>query len=763
MSGFASALLFASAFVLAFLILEGYHRKIDVDHHEHGESDHSSGKLQHRHRHWHDSRATQNAGDPHHQWQWRGPHGTPAGAGNSTGVVLGTRTSGKPRLDACDDFYEYVCGVGGMDREGELLKEIAAPRRPYTTQVTETLLNNLQETFRAYRAADPYKNFPSVFINQAAYFLPNCTDLYSRNGLGWDPFQDILEDIGLGRWPSQLPGNISSLGALVGRVDAALGVFPFVDVTVKNEYESKYAVHLDVPATILKRHQTWYTSSNITEYAVSIAKALAALGAVATSAETAAAAIVRLEVELEEAISTRRFEPPPFRMRTLDKLPQGRSWNWTAYFSALLKNFPAGEEEFISVEVLASQYLEDLPKLLDSTNATSIVHYIGYRVFVHLSPVLPDVMEDFTPLSFNGIVAGIDARLQACARLLELVYPQGTRTFLRMTLGLPDSVLRYDTRYDAEVQEVFEDLNRHLQMVARRTPWYDPVERVVAVEKLKGVQFTFFGTAQNLTPIAEYYNLNVPAFRGTRLLESVYNMLINSRRTYYRPQKRSRDWDNRFHVSSLSPGLEYTHGRNAIFYPFSNVATLGLTGGGKLRALDIPIVGAHMLRGLVAAIDERGSFIDHKLRVRGWWSRETTAKYRLIRDCFWAQYKRALEEILRDDVELIRTIEDDIADNAIVYPLYRYYMRQAKRTLAVGSGLMIQRLFFVQFARTHCDRTNDTRYEQRMAFFGETPPRLRVNVPLTNFKPFAEAFGCQQGDTMVPQKGRCSMWFTGEE
>ncbi|XP_037576668.1 neprilysin-1 [Dermacentor silvarum] len=760
LSTFASAVLFASAFVLAFLILEGYHRKMDVEYHEHGDSADASGRLHHRHRFWRDSDGALHAADPHHRQARDPPEGLP---GTRNGTTTARGGSVAPRLDACDDFYEFVCGNGGLDREGELLKEVDAPRRPYINQVTETLLNNLQDTFKAYREADPYKDFPSMFINQAANFLPNCTAVYSRNGMGWDPFQDILEDIGLGRWPSRLPENISSLPALVGKVDAALGVFPLVDVTVKNAYESKYAVHLDVPATILKRSQTWYTSSNLTEYAVSIAKALIQMGSLKVAAEVQAAEIVGLEVQLEEAVSTRQFEPPPFRTWTLDKLPHGRAWEWKAYLTALFKNFPADEEEFVSVEVLAQQYLEELAKFLDNTNTSRIVFYVGYRVMVHLSAVLPDVVEHFTPLSFDGMVPSANLRLQACARLLELVYPQGTRTFLRMSLGLPESALRYDTRYDAEVQEVFGDLNRHLQMVAKRTPWYDPVERVVAVEKLKGVKFTFFGTVQNLTPIAEYYNLNVPVFRGTRLLEGLYNMLINSRRTYYRPQTRSRDWDNRFHASSLALGYEYMHGRNALFYPYSNVAALNLTAGGKLRALDIPVLGAHMARGLMAAIDERGSYIDHKGRVRSWWSHETAAKYRVIRDCFWSQYKRALEEILRDDVDLIRTIEDDIADNAIIYPLFRYYIRQAKRTLAVGSGRMLRRLFFVQFARAHCYRTNDTRYERRLAFFGETPPRLRVNLPLANFKAFTEAFGCQEGDTMYPRKERCSLWFTEDD
>lgn len=623
------------------------------------------------------------------------------------------------------------------------------------------MVRDLQRMFRVYQASNPYKEFSSMFINQASFFLPNCTAVYSRNGLGWDPFQEVLEDIGLAGWPSALPDNVS-LPAVVGKIDAALGVFPFVEVTVRNEYENKYTIHLDAAKTVLKRSQTWYTMGNLTNYAVSIAAMLLALGIPRPHSETAAGELVKLEVQLEDAISTRVFEPPTYRTRTLDQLPRGWSWNWKEYLSVIFKNYPVFDDAQVSVEDLAPQYFEELAKHMNQTSLTTLLLYVGYRVLVHLSPLLPDEVENFVPLSMDGIVRGVPERLQGCARLLELAYPQGMRTFLRMSLGLPDNVLRYDTRFDEDVNKVYSDLNDIVQGIARRTSWYDPVERVVAAEKLKNMKFVFFGTAQNLTPIADYYNLDVPAFRGTRLLESYYNIIINSRRSYYHPQKRGRDWDNRFHWSSLRPGHEYIHGRNLLFYPYSNVAASNLSSSKAVRTIEIPIVGAPILRGLLSAIDERGSFVDHKFRVRSWWSRETIRKYRQIRDCFWRQYKKALEDLLRDDVDVIRTLEDDVVDNALVYPLFKYYIRRAKKSVAAGSSVLLQRWFFVQLARAHCDRAQDPHYDERLAFFGETPPRLRVNVPLMNFPGFAEAFSCQKGDAMYPQSGRCSLWFAGD-
>ncbi|CAN7999362.1 unnamed protein product, partial [Ixodes hexagonus] len=651
-------------------------------------------------------------------------------------------------VEPCDDFYEHVCGGFHYNYS------------PRDLTVTHAMLNDLEQMFRVYDASNPYKDFPSMFINQATFFLSNCTAVYSRNGLGWDPFQQVLEDIGLTDWPTSLPDN-ASLSALVARVDAALAVFPFVEVTLRNEYENKYTIHLDAPKTILKRSQIWYTSTNLTDYAFRVSNMLRAFGVSRPIAESSAGELLRLEVQLEEAISTRRFEPPPYRTHTLDKLPQNKNWDWRQYLFLIFKNSPVLGESQVSVEALAPGYLEEFSKILDRNTIPNLVMYVGYRVLVHLSSLLPDEVEYFVPLSYDGVVSGVSERLQGCARLLELAYPHGLRTFLRMSLGLPESALRYDTRYDEEVTSMFESLKEILGNVVRRTTRYDPVERAISVEKLKGMKLSFFGTVQNLTPIAEYYNLNVPAFRGTKLVESYYNILINSRRSYCHPVKRGRDWDNRFHVSSLRRGVEYSHGRNALFCPYSNVALANLTKSGTISLMDIPIVGAPILRGLVAAIDERGSFVDHKLRVRSWWSRDTVRKHRQIRDCFWRQYKKALEDLLWNDVDLIRTIEVDMADNGIVYPLYSYYMRMAKKSTPFGSSVMMQRRFFIQFARSHCSRVLDKGYDQRMAFFGETPPRLRVNIPLMNFDGFSDAFGCQKGDVMYPESGRCSMWFTG--
>lgn len=130
--------------------------------------------------------------------------------------------------DPCEDFYGFVCSrwrnnwaVGATPRDA-----------PLTVQGTAKLMFQLQKALGRYFAIRQrnYRDYPGVFLNQAIFFLPNCTSIYSRNGLGWDPWQDLLRKMGLEGWPFLRKAAGSNVSAVTANVDAMLGVFPFVQV-----------------------------------------------------------------------------------------------------------------------------------------------------------------------------------------------------------------------------------------------------------------------------------------------------------------------------------------------------------------------------------------------------------------------------------------------------------------------------------------------------------------------------------------------------
>ncbi|XP_065298144.1 uncharacterized protein [Dermacentor albipictus] len=322
--------------------------------------------------------------------------------------------------DPCDDFYGYVCSR----RRGR----VEAPL-PVQSQGSGGLLYGIQRALSHYVASheQAYQDFPGVFLNKAAYFLPNCTSTYSRNRLGWEPWQDVLKMADLQDWPHRhgLSLGYSRVSDTAAKIDALLGVFPFVQVRVKSEYERCCAVQLDVPSTVFKRHALWHARDPAPNYTDTVFGALTLLGYVPGSEELARDVAV-LETRLENALDLRGG--PSFggnRPRAPGELPVSRrSWHWRSYLETLLagtasdarngtsKGGSSSRPAVASVEVWASEYLQDLAEVMENSSRTALFNYVGYRLMVHLSPLLPDDAAFLVPLSHEHAVHGGSDRLQ---------------------------------------------------------------------------------------------------------------------------------------------------------------------------------------------------------------------------------------------------------------------------------------------------------------------------------------------------------------
>ncbi|XP_075547608.1 neprilysin-1-like [Dermacentor variabilis] len=673
--------------------------------------------------------------------------------------------------DPCDDFYGYVCSR----RRGR----VEAPL-PVQSQGSSGLLYGIQRALSHYVAShkQAYQDFPGVFLNKAAYFLPNCTSTYSRNRLGWEPWQDVLKMADLQDWPHRrgLSLGDSRVSDTAAKIDALLGVFPFVQVRVKSEYERCCAVQLDAPSTVFKRHALWHARDPAPNYTDTVFGALTLLGYVPGSEELARDVAV-LEMRLENALDLRGG--PSFggnRPRAPGELPVSRrSWHWRSYLETLLagtasdarngtsKGGGSSRPAVGSVEVWASEYLQDLAEVMENSSRTALFNYVGYRLMVHLSPLLPDDAAFLVPLSHEHAVRGGSDRLQACGRLLERLFPFGTRTFLRMVLSAQNQTHR-PSQMEAFMEETFNDTRRLLAERVMFAHWFNPVERVIAREKLADAQFAFMGAVRDLNVPTAYYDPNGPYFDGTRLVRSYVEMQAHTRRIYYRPMTVGRvdwDFDNRYHVSSLRPGYEFVQGRNLLFVPYG---VLGLARGatGELGAALEPAVAPFLLRGLLEAVDERGAGVDHRRRTRNWWSRTARKSFGAVKDCFFGEYKAAMQTILDKDVDVVRDMSALVAESLLLEPLYARYLRRlamdaeaAHERRSPVAGHTFEQLFYVLYATAQCESRPGI--DQRRVSFGEAPARARVNVALRNHRPFAAAFGCQRGHDMRPKR-TCPSW-----
>lgn len=194
---------------------------------------------------------------------------------------------------------------------------------------------------------------------------------------------------------------------------------------------------------------------------------------------------------------------------------------------------------------------------MDNTSCTTLFNYIGYRTLVQLAPLLPDDASFLVPLSHDDPVKGVPERLQACVHLLERLFPFGTRIFLRMSMD-EDNPLRYMTHLDQQLEKTFNETRDLLSRRVVAARWLNPVERVIAKEKLFNMEFVFMGTVMDLNVPAAYYNPSAPQFLGSQLVKSYVDIQVNTRSIYYNPWSSGRaEWDLDNRYGFRRPNKEY--------------------------------------------------------------------------------------------------------------------------------------------------------------------------------------------------------------
>ncbi|CAN8000518.1 unnamed protein product [Ixodes hexagonus] len=136
------------------------------------------------------------------------------------------------------------------------------------------------------------------------------------------------------------------------------------------------------------------------------------------------------------------------------------------------------------------------------------------------------------------------------------------------------------------------------------------------------------------------------------------------------------------------------------------------------------------------------------------------SKLHALLDCLGRQYGKLR---WRDSRRRIgrNSFYSNLLDFMALRPSYVAFLRYATHTkknerLPKLENLTPRQLFFVEYARNFCEVNNDT-YLDRVLDEGRVSPAwYRVNGPLRNFRPFADAFMCKPNTFMNPVH-RCSL------
>jgi putative endopeptidase len=169
------------------------------------------------------------------------------------------------------------------------------------------------------------------------------------------------------------------------------------------------------------------------------------------------------------------------------------------------------------------------------------------------------------------------------------------------------------------------------------------------------------------------------------------------------------------------------------------------------------IVGHELTHGF----DDEGRQFDGKGNLRDWWTTEDGKKFDDKADCTVKEYDSF---VAVDDVHVNGklTLGENTADNGGLRLAFMAYLADAKRknidvTKKDDDGYTPLQQFFLGHAQSWCGSARPEQLRLQAQTDPHSPREFRVNGVERNMSEFGQAFGCKEGQPMMPQNS-CRVW-----
>ena len=472
-----------------------------------------------------------------------------------------------------------------------------------------------------------------------------------------------------------------------------------------------------------------------TEYIDHIARLLTLTGTPAAIAQSDAARVLAIETSLARASmnNVQRRDPKAIyhKMKTDELRALAPGFAWDAYFDGMsLGSLP-------ELNVAQPEFFKALDGMLKEVPLADWKVYLRWHAADDAAPLLSSKFsnEDF---AFQKVLTGTKEQLprwkRCVARTDQLLgealgqeyvkraFPPAAKERVlelvkNLKLAVGDRIVALDWMGAATKAEAHKKLEAFGTKIGYPDRWRD-----YSALKLEPGSFlamvdagTEFETRRQLARVGK------PVDRGE------WRMTPPTVNAYYS----SSNNDINFPAGILQP-------------PFFNASADDPVNYGGIGA----VIGHEMGHGF----DDRGRQFDADGNLRDWWTADDAKAYKARSDRVVDQFNGYAEiDTMRVNGKL--TLGENIADLgglAVAYRALQLSLAGKPRNLI--DGYTQEQRFFLSWARIWRTMHRPEEARRRLATDSHSPPRWRVNGPLSNLPEFAEAFGCKAGDPMVRSK-----------
>ena len=640
-----------------------------------------------------------------------------------------------PSVNACDNFYQYV--------NGNWLKKTEIPAAFPSWGTWDILITRNREVSRdildaASKDNGAAKGSSTQLIGD---YYASCVDEPGIEAAGAKPLEPYFKEIAAVKNGDSLRTEIAKLHRLGIPVIFAFAAYPDQRNSAVN-IANAFQAGLSLP------NSDYYTNTDDKskdirdKFVAHMARMFRLLGDDEATAKKNADTVMAIEMRMAKAskdpVSLRDPKNYYTMMTVADAQKLTPSFDWGKYAKEV------GAPAFTNINIGQPDFLREAGKMLTEVPVADWKTYLRWNVVnafaSQLSKPFDDANFDFFSKTLNGIQEQMP-RWRRCARNADNSLGEALGQEFIKTNFTPAAKKRMDELID----NLFTAYREHINSL----DWMSDATKKQALTKLEAIK----------------RKIGYPSkLRG-------YAGLDLSRRSYFDNSVRLAEFTTVRDLKDIGMPLDQTRWGmtaatvNAQYNPSFNDITFP---AGILQppffdfkaddALNYGAIGIVIGHELTHGFDDQGSQYDADGNLKMWWTPDDRKKFDEKTNCVVDQFNGyEVEKGLFMNGKL--TLGENLADlggMAIAYDAFKKSM-QGKSMNEKIDGYTPEQRFFIGWAQAWAE--ND-RTEYARTLVQSDPHSLsqfRVNGPISNFAPFAQAFGCKLPDKMVREK-QCTVW-----
>src|ERR1700677_1585494 len=640
-------------------------------------------------------------------------------------------------VQPCDNFYDFSNGAwraqnpipASMDRWS---------RRWQAAEINKGRISAILNEISA--KADALPGSPAQI---AGDFYGACTNIKAIDAAGVTPLKPYLAEIDAIHDLAGLQNEMRSLNAMGVMVPFVIGGAQ--DPQAPGEIIAwVLAGGLGLPDRDYYIRPEKRFADARADYLVYIAKLFALSGTPVDEANKAAQTVMRFETELAKAtldnLATR--DPHaiihPVSFSALQKMTP--HFDWESFYESA--NLHSG-----SINVEQPEFLAQFDRQLASTPLGDWKIYLRWQL---LNSSAENLSQNFVAAHFDfyqNQLAGISApkpRITRCAETTDALFGEA--------LG-QEYVRRY---FPPEAKQRAQVMVGNIVSVIRDTienvDWMSPATKQRALEKLSSIRVKV-GYPDKWKDYSHVRITRADYFADT--IAASRFLVVDDFSTIGKPIDRSR-WD----VTPASSSAGYKFLLNEITLP-AGILQPPAFSLNYTDAVNYGAIGVVIGHEISHAFDDQGAEFDGQGRLDNWWTSADFERFKVRTGCLAKQFDSFTIDGPGDIyINGKLTLGESIADLGGLKISYLAFKKTPQgRSIATIDGFTPDEQFFIAWGQFI---GNEIRLEkQRLMVQGDPHPvsKCRVIGPVSNFPPFAKAFGCKLGSPMVRSEAeRCVVW-----